>query len=74
MMPERRGSEAQEDEEEAYRGKEAGGTRANGCWGAWQPEGPGRGLRSPDLSRAAATESIGIVFTGQVPVEQRYGR
>lgn len=30
MMPERRGSEAQEDEEEEHRGKEAGG-RANGC-------------------------------------------
>lgn len=28
---------------------------------------------SPDLPRAAATESVGVVFTGQVPVEQRCG-
>lgn len=32
-------------------------------------EGP---ARSPDLPRAAATESVGVVFTGQVPVEQRW--
>lgn len=41
--------------------------------GAWQLEGPRRGLRSPDSSKSCSHREVGVVFTGQVPVEQRCG-
>lgn len=68
-----RGLEAQEDEEEVHRARK----QVARC--QWMLRGlaagvaPG-GLRSPDLPRAAATESVGVVFTGQVPRVRCGGR